>query len=333
MDKLRWGVLGCADIALRAMMPALQRASNGEVVAIASRDLAKAQEAAARHKIPRAYGEYDALLADPAVDAVYIPIPNSPHKPWTVRAIQHGKHVLCEKPLALSTAEVDEIIEAANTHGKVAMEAVMYHLHPQTDRVRQIIRSGDLGQVHLVTAMFTYNLPDPGDIRLVRSLGGGILLDVGTYCVSVARLAMGREPESVLGSARIGPTSDVDEVFTGLLRFPAGEHAAFACSLRGPRQQEYRITGTEGSLTVPIPFAPGTEDRTLILRTGWQRGKEREEHVVVPGADQYQLLAEHFAFCVRSEAQPAIPLTETRANVAAVSKLMESALSGAPVTV
>lgn len=325
MKKLKWGVLSCADIGLRAIVPALQQARNCEVVAISSRDPERARRAAADRGILRAYGDYTAVLADPEVEAVYVPLPNSLHTEWCVRAAEHSKHVLCEKPLALSVAEVDAIAVAASHHGVLAMEAMMYRLHPQTAKVMEIVRSGALGAVEMVSAMFTYHVPNPHDIRLKGSLGGGVLADVGCYCVSVARMVMEGEPVEAMGRARFGPNSDVDEVFAGLLRFSGGRVATFGCALHAPRQQEYHITGTEASLTVTVPFAPGVDDRVLVVRRGWQRGKETEERIVVPGVDQYRLLVEHFADCVMAGAQPLLPLTESRANTAVVGELRKNA--------
>jgi len=325
MRKLKWGILSCADIGLRAMAPALQRARNCEIVAIASRDADRARRVAAERGIPQAYGDYASMLVDPEVEAVYVPLPNSLHAEWCIRAAEHGKHVLCEKPMALSTDEVDAVATAAAEHGVLAMEAMMFRLHPQTTKVMEVVRSGVLGAVQMVSAVFTYHVPNPNDIRLVKALGGGVLADVGSYCVSVARMVMQCEPVEVLGRPRIGPDSDVDEMFAGLLRFPSGGLATFGCALHGPRQQEYRITGSEASLTVSVPFAPGVDDRILVLRRGWQRGKETEERIVVPGADQYRLLVEHFASCVLDDTEPLIPLTETRANVAVLGQLMAGA--------
>ena len=327
MPKISWGILSCADIGLRAVVPALRKSTNGQIVAIASRNLARAQQAAAAHDIPRAYGNYDDLLNDSEVQAIYIPLPNSEHRAWTLRAIEHGKHVLIEKPLAMTPGEVDEIAQAAANKHVLAMEALMYRFHPQTERVLEIIRSGKLGAVQLVSAAFTYHVPNPDDIRLKRALGGGCLLDVGTYCVSVARMAMQGEPTEIVGRARIGPQSDVDEVFAGLLRFSGGRQATFGSTLHGPRDQWYKISGADATLTVTVPFAPGMDDRELMVRRGWQRGKEIEERIVVPGVDQYQLMVEHFSDCISSGRIPAISLSETRHNVDVVDRLMQDARS------
>lgn len=325
---LRWGVLGCADIGLRAVVPAIQRARGAVVAAIASRDLTRARLAAGRLGIEGVHEGYQALLDDTSIDAVYIPLPNALHVPWALRAIERGKHVLCEKPLAITAEGVEEVRAAADRAGVMAMEAMMYRFHPQTRRVVQLVRSGSLGEVQLVSATFTYGLHAPGDIRLRRDLGGGVLWDVGSYCVHIARLAFGEEPEAAAGWARIGPDSDVDEVFAGSLRFARGM-ATFQCSLRGPRTQSYTITGSEASLRSMLPFAPGVDDRTLVIQRGWHRDALSEESEIVPGVDQYQLMIEHFVREVRS-GRPAsnVHLDDTRANVAAVQALMRSAEEG-----
>jgi len=332
-DDLRWGVLGCADIGLRAVVPALQAADNSVVTAIASRNLDKARQAAARLGISTAHGSYEALLEDASVDAVYIPLPNSLHVPWALKAVAAGKHVLCEKPLATRTADIDTLWRAADGAGMLVMEALMYQYHPQTRRVIEIVRSGALGAVELVSASFTYDLANDDDIRLAEGLGGGVLWDVGTYCVHVARQAFGTEPMVAAGMARFGPQGGVDEAFTGLLQFPTGM-ATFGCSLRAPRTQSYTITGSEASLRCPIPFSPGSDDRSLVIQRGRTRDTATEEIVTVTGADQYRLMAERFAEKLR-EARPIrnAHLADARANVAALDALLRSAKSGAFVNI
>lgn len=332
-EKIKWGILSTANIGLRAVAPAIQNSKNGEVVAIASRTLDKCQQAAQEIGAPKAYGNYLELLEDPEIEAIYNPLPNSFHAPWTIKAIEHDKHVLCEKPLAVTPAEIDAIQAAAETNGVLAMEAVMYHFHPQTQRVLEIVRQGQIGVPQLVASAFSYNLPDPSDIRLVANLGGGVMFDVGSYCVSVARTVLGKEPVQVFGQARIGPESDTDEIFAGILTFDEGEQSTFGCNLRGPRDQWYKITGTEACLTVPAPFAPGSDDRKLILQTGWQRGKESEEEIIVPGVDQYQLMVEHFAECTISGEKPSISIAESRSNLVVVDALLRSAREGNPITI
>jgi len=332
-EKIRWGILSSADIGIKALIPAIQLSRNGEVVAIASRSLKKGQQVAKEAGIPRAYGDYADLLADPEVDAIYNPLPNNLHVRLSVQAIEHGKHVLCEKPLAMYPSEIDELAAAVDEHGKIAMEALMYCFHPQTKRILQIVRDGTLGDPLLVAAAFTYNLPNPHDIRFEAALGGGVMYDVGSYCVSVARAVMGREPVLVNGRARFGPDSDVDEVFAGILTFADGAQATFGCCLHAPRDQWCKITGTEATLTVPAPFSPGSGDCTLILRSGWRRGRDVEEKIIVPGADHYQLMVEHFGDCIRSGRPPMVSLEESRANLVVVEALLRSACAGKPIEI
>ena len=249
---VRWGVLGTANIA-RLVIPAIQQSHNGRVVATASRDLARAKTFAAELSVPRAVASYDELLNDPEIDAVYIPLPNSLHKPWTIRAAQQGKHVLCEKPLALTASECDEMIEACDAARIILMEAFMYRFHPQIHKVRGLIAQGSIGKVRLIRAAFSYILADPGDIRRVKELGGGALMDVGCYCVNMARLMIGTEPAEVQAMADFGTGSAVDETFVGLMRFPGGELALFDCSFGYPFRQFVEIVGTEGVIEMPAP--------------------------------------------------------------------------------
>lgn len=324
-ERLRWGVLGCADIAIRAVLPAIRDSSNALITAIASRHGPNAADVAKQFGVPKAYGTYEALLDDPDVDAVYVPLPNSLHVPWALKAIAAGKHVLCEKPLGLSVTEVEQLWQAADGAGVLAMEALMYQYHPQTRRVQELIKGRILGDVQLVSAEFTYGLTNEEDVRLNAALGGGVLWDVGTYCVHVARTAFGSEPELVFGLAEYGGGNGVDEVFAGILKFESGM-ATFTCSLRGPRTQAYTVTGTAASLHCPVPFAPGTEDRSLIIRSGATRRDAMESVEVVPGEDQYRLMIEDFGRLATGEKAPSNhQLQDVRANILVLSTLLQSA--------
>lgn len=329
--KVKWGILGTADIGLRAVIPAIQNSVNGEAFALASRTAEKSKQIADKLGIPKAFGNYNDLIVDTDVEAIYIPLPNSFHTIWAIQAIEHGKHVLCEKPLAVTPAEIDAIKATTYKNDIIVMEAIMYHFHPLTKRVIEIVRSGQIGTPQLVMSAFNYNVPNPEDIRLQSALGGGVLFDVGTYCVSVARNVFGKEPIHAIGSARFGLASNVDEVFTGILTFEDGSQSCFGCCLHGPRDQWYRIIGTEAVLSVSMPFAPGIDDRSIIIRRGWQRGKETEEKIVIPGVDQYQLMVEHFNECIISGITPIISLEESRANMVVVDALLRSAKEGIPI--
>jgi len=307
-----------------AVIPALQRARNARLVAIASRTLARAQEEARRLGIPRAYGSYDGLLEDAEIHAVYIPLPNTLHREWTLRCAAAGKHVLCEKPLAVSAADGEAMIAGCRRHGVALMEAFMYRFHPRTERVLQIVAAGGLGEIRLVRASFTYPARDPRTgIRFDPNLGGGALYDVGCYAVNICRAVLG-DPNDVVASGSIGPTG-VEEVAAGALRFDDGRVAVVDCGLTLPRRQEYEIVGAAGHLTVPAPdaFLPGEADTEIHL----VRGAEREV-VTIRGVDQSQRMVEHFGD-VLSGAPLALPPEDAVGNARTLEALHRSLLSGA----
>jgi len=326
VTPLRWGVLGVANIAVRAVIPPLQRARNGRVVAIASRTAEKAREAAQRLEIPRAHASYEALLADPDVQAVYIPLPNSMHREWTIRCAEAGKHVLCEKPLSLTAAECQEMIAACRRHGVILMEAFMYRFHPRTERVARLVADGAIGDVRLVRASFTFRLQSPENIRLQPDLGGGALYDVGCYGVNVSRLVLG-EPRAALAFGQTGP-SGVDEVLGAVLQFEGNRLAVIDCGLTLSRRQEYEVVGTEGSLTVPTAFLPGTTDAEIHIVQGTEQSV-----VTIPGVNQYQLMVEHFADVVAGQAPLGLPPEDAVANLRAIEAMLRSAGSGHTETV
>jgi predicted dehydrogenase len=310
-----------ANIAVRAVIPALKRARNGRLVAIASRTTEKARDAAQRLEIPRAHASYEALLADPDVQAVYIPLPNSMHREWTIRCAEAGKHVLCEKPLSLTAAECQEMIAACRRHGVILMEAFMYRFHPRTVRVARLVADGAIGDIRLVRASFTFRLQSPENIRLQPHLGGGALYDVGCYGVNVSRLVLG-EPRAALAFGQSGP-SGVDEALGGVLQFEGNRLAVIDCGLTLSRRQEYEVVGTEGSLTVPTAFLPGTADAEIHIVQGTEQSV-----VTIPGVNQYQLMVEHFADVVASHAPLGLPPEDAVANLRAIEAMLRSAGSG-----
>ncbi len=327
MDSIHWGVLGVANIAVRAVIPPIQRSSNGRVVAIASRTVTKARDAARRLGIPKAYGSYEALLDDPDVRAVYIPLPNSLHREWTIRCAEAGKHVLCEKPLGVSAAECEEMIAACGQHGVILMEAFMYRFHPRTLRVAALAREGELGDVRLVRASFTFRLRDPiNNIRLMPNLGGGALYDVGCYCVNVSRMILG-EPREAFAFAHVG-ASRVDEALGGILRFDGDRLALFDCGLILSRREEYEAVGTEGRLTVPSAFLPGTADAEIHLVKGAERTV-----LTTPGVDEYQCMVEQFAGAVLRGVPLRLPPEDATANLRAIEALLRSVKTGRPEAV
>ncbi len=321
-DRLRWGVLSVANIAVRAVIPAMERARRSDLTAIASRSTARAQEAATTLGIPRAHGSYEALLADPEVDAIYIPLPNSMHREWTIRCAQAGKHVLCEKPLGLTAVECDEMIAACRQHRVVLMEAFMYRFHPRTHRVAQLAAEGTLGEVRMVRASFSFAIRNRAtNIRLIPDLGGGALYDVGCYGVNVSRMILG-EPRDALARADVG-TSGVDEVTAAVLGFDGDRLAVIDCSLRTSRRQEYEVVGTEGHLTVPLGFLPGTADAEIHVTKGTEQSV-----ITVPGADQYQLMVEHFEDVVLSGAPLRLPPDDATATLRTLDALYRSMKTG-----
>jgi xylose dehydrogenase (NAD/NADP) len=322
--KLRWGVLSTANIGRAAVIPAIQRSGNGKVIAVASRNEEKARLFADDLGIPRALGSYKALLAAEDIEAVYIPLPNSLHREWTIKAAEAGKHILCEKPLALNAAECDEMEMAARRHGVLLMEAFMYRFHPQTEKVLQLIRQGAIGTVRLIHAAFTFRLAHRAtNIRLQPDLGGGALMDVGCYCVNVSRTMAGKEPVEVQAYAHWAETG-VDEQLVGTLRFADGLLAQFDCALNLERREMYQVVGTDGHLDVPQAFLPGSADTTIIQR----HGRRTETIHTILGVDEYQLMVEHFADCILHQSPVRYPPSEAAANMQAIEALYRSTRNG-----
>ncbi len=326
--KLRWGVISTANIGRAAVNPAIRAAGNSELVGVASRDERKAREFAARWEIPRHYGSYHALLEDDAIDAVYIPLPNSMHCEWTVRAAEAGKHVLCEKPLGLDEAECQVMDAAAQQHGVKLMEAFMYRFHPRTVELVERVRAGQLGEARVVRSAFTFRLTRPDNIRLRPELGGGALMDVGCYCVNLSRTVAGEEPLEVQALARWG-ASGVDEQLAGTLLFPGGLVAQFDCALTLDRREWYEVAGTEAQFTVLSAFLPGTGEVSIQE----QRGRTEPALHKVSGADEYQLMVEHFADCVLHDRPVRYPAAEAAQNMRVIDALYRSARQkGSPVS-
>jgi predicted dehydrogenase len=324
-EPLRWGILGTARIN-RSLVPPLRASKRSTLAAIASRDLARAREWAEEWDVPQAYGSYEALLADPSIEVVYIPLPNDLHAEWTVRAARAGKHVLCEKPLAISLAGVDRITAAAHAAGVVVAEAFMYRHHPQTLKARELVKSGALGEVRLVRGSFTFNLTRPGDVRLEPAQGGGCVWDVGCYPVSFARFVLDEEPVEAFGWQVTGKTG-VDETFGGQLRFRSGVLAQLDCGFRAPFRTEIEIVGSEGSLRVARPFKPGLGE-TLYLGRG-----DAVEEIGTEGQELYLGEVEDMADAILLGRPSRVSLADSRGNCEALLALLRSAREGQPVAV
>lgn len=320
--KLRWGLLSTARIN-RALIPAIRLAARAELVAVASRDVARATAYAKEHEIPKAYGSYDALLAAADVDVIYNALPNSLHAAWTIRACEAGKHVLCEKPLALEAADVDRIEQASRDHARVVTEAFMYRHHPQTRRVRELVTRKAIGEVQLVRGAFTFLLTDRANVRLDPALGGGSLWDVGCYPVSWARYVLGCEPEVAFGWARY-TSRGVDEAFAGQLRFAGGVTLQFDTGFTSPFRTDIEVIGTEGLIRVPRPYKPPvTGDIELVQGDDAQRLKTAPQELYVGEVDD-------LTAAVLDGTPAAIGLADSRANTRALAALHASARSGRP---
>jgi xylose dehydrogenase (NAD/NADP) len=322
---VRWGILGPGRIAPR-LVRAVAANARGELVAVASRDADRAAAFAARHGIPRSFGAYDALLASPEVDAVYVSLPNHLHAEWTVRALEAGKHVLCEKPLALRVEDVDAIAEAAERAGRIAMEAFMYLHHPQTLRVVELARDGTLGRLEVVNGTFSFFLTHPGDPRVDPAMGGGSLWDVGCYPVSFARRIAGEEPDRVNALARFDERG-VDRTFTGQLRFPSGLLAQFDSGFAAPERQRIEIVGGDATLVVDSPFLPEPDGPPPSV-TLWRDGVATA--IDVTSVDQYAAEVEDLTSAILDGSTPRIDLAFSRGTIRTLVDLDRSARANVP---
>jgi xylose dehydrogenase (NAD/NADP) len=322
VTKLRWGILGCAAIADRAVIPAIQASETGELLGIASRDESKARNKAEQFNIPRFYGSYEALIADPDIDAVYIPLPNHLHKQWTIAAAKAGKHILCEKPLALNAEEAQEMVDACKEAGVHLAEAFMYRHHPRIARVKEIIASGEIGEVRGIHGAFTFNgVANKGDIRFVKEWGGGSIFDVGCYPLSAARLIMGVEPEAVTVHALFSPEyGDVDMMASGLVEFPGNVALTFDCGMWANFRNELEIVGTEGTIVLKPSFLPSVENDDIKIQSGDSTRIEGPY-----GVEAYVAQSDQFARTVWGEEQPAYSAQDSVSNM----KLLEACVASA----
>jgi xylose dehydrogenase (NAD/NADP) len=321
---LNWGLLSTAAIN-RAVITPLRMSSRNRLLAVASRQQARADVYATAWGIPRAYGSYEEMLHDPEIDVVYVSLPNSMHAEWAIKAAKVGKHVLCEKPLAISVGDVEAIQAAATKAGVVVAEAFMYRHHPQTLKVQEMISRGDIGQLRVVRGGFTFNIENPEDVRLDPALGGGSVWDVGCYPISYARAVAGADPVQVFGWQVTG-ASGVDEVFLGQMRFTNGVYAQFDCGFRAPERMLMEFVGSAGTITLSNAFKPGTQGELLLCRDGGT-----PEPMTVPGGELYLGEIEDMADAILLGKAPRIGLSDSRGNVATIVALLESARQGRPI--
>lgn len=332
-QRVRWGVLGVAQIATRRVIPAMQLAPACEVAAIASRDLAKARAAARELGIAKAYGSYEELLADPDIDAVYNPLPNHLHVPWTIRAAEAGKHVLCEKPIALNAGEAGSLIEVRDRTGVRIQEAFMVRTHPQWLAARRLAQSGRLGEVRAITGAFSYFNDDPGNIRNVPEWGGGGLMDIGCYLVNIARMLLGREPERVVAACEPDPHTQVDRLTSMILDFGSAQ-AIGTCSTQLAPYQRVQIQGTKGRLEVQIPFnAPPGEACWLFLDDGSRLDGTSIEAIEIPPSNQFAIQGQLFSRAILDKTPAPYRLEDSVANMRVIDALFASARTGSFVTI
>jgi predicted dehydrogenase len=324
MNKVRWGVLSTANHGIVKVIPAMQLGQYCEISAIASRNLDRAQAAARQLGIPKAYGSYEALLADPDIDAIYNPLPNHLHVPWSIKALKAGKHVLCEKPLGLTAAEAQQLLDAARNRPELkVMEAFMYRHHPQWQRAQRLVSEGKIGELRTIQSFFSYYNVDPGNIRNMAEIGGGALMDIGCYCISQSRFIFGAEPRRVFGIMEYDPKFQVDRLTSGILDFGDGT-STFTCSTQLTPYQRVNIYGTEGQVEIEIPFnAP--PDRPCKM---WhQHGSEIDE-IVLDICDQYTIQGDRFSQAVLNDTEVPTPLEDAVANMKVIEALVRSAKSG-----
>jgi xylose dehydrogenase (NAD/NADP) len=321
-NAVKWGILSTADINQK-LIPGAHASPKVDLVAVASRDQARADDYARRFEIERAYGSYEALLADPEIEAVYIPLPNTLHCDWSIRALEAGKHVLCEKPMSRHPDDVAAAFAAAERSGRFLMEAFMYRHNPQTTRLTELVAEGAIGELRLVRSTFSYSLYDEGNIRLRPEVEGGALMDVGCYCVSGSRL-LGGEPTSVQAQAWYGP-SGTDWSLAGTLRFPGDVIALFDCGTALTNRDELEAIGTEGSLFLDDPWH--CLNPTIELRR--DGGTELIE---VGHQDSYRLELENLSDAIRGEAEPLLGVADALAQARTIEALYESAANGSQVS-
>ncbi len=325
---VRWGVLGAAAVARNRVIPGMQRSAWCDIAALASRDERRARSAASELGIPRVHASYDALLGDPTIEAVYIPLPNHLHVPWTIRAAEQGKHVLCEKPIALSAGEAHTLIEVRDRTGVHIGEAFMVRMHPQWLAVRDLVATERIGRLRHINGHFSYYRRDPGDIRSRVEWGGGVLMDVGCYGVMFARWLFGSEPRAAMALVDRDPDMGIDRLVSVMLRFGSG-HASFTCGGQLVRHQRVELFGTERRIEIEIPLnAPSDRPCRILVDDGRETGGTSAEVITLPVVNQYTIQGERFARAIRGVDTFPVSLEDSVANMTVIDALFRSATSG-----
>ena len=329
MKKITWGILSTANIGVKRVIPAILAGPSGRIGAIASRDAGRAASIAAKFAIERSYGSYEALLADPDIEAIYNPLPNHLHVEWTVKALDAGKHVLCEKPIGLDALEAEAIVRARERSGKRVVEAFMVRFHPQWHRIRELVRAGRIGDVGAIQSAFLFTVLDPNNVRNRADIGGGSLYDVGCYPIVTARYVFGTEPQRAVALMDLDPVLGVERLTSGIVAFPAGRQLVFSSALQLAAFQRVVVLGSEGRIEVAVPFTPQKDHACrIVIDTGASldgRSAEVEEFAPV---DQYLLQCEQAAAIFRDEAPQEFPIEDAIANMRVIDALYRSGGSG-----
>lgn len=326
--KVKWGILGAANIAVKKVIPAMQKGEFCEISAIASRDLEKAKADVANLNIPKIYGSYEELLNDSEIEAVYIPLPNHLHLEWTKNAAEAGKHVLCEKPITLNSGEVKELINVRNQTGAKIQEAFMVRHHPQWLKIRELIQGGKIGKIQSITGFFSYNIPDPANVRNRADWGGGCLLDIGSYCINLSRFILETEPNRVSGLIERDDETGIDKLTSAILDFPNAQ-ATFTCAARLISFQRMQFFGDKGRLEVQIPFnIPPDTPTQIFIDDGSNLYRRNLETIEFAAVDQYSLQGDEFSKSILDDTDQVIPLEDSFKNMAVIDAVFRSAESG-----
>lgn len=323
MNTVTWGILSTAKIGIEKVIPSIQQAPNCSVRAIASRSADRAKQAADKLAISHSYGSYDDLLADPEIDAIYNPLPNHMHVPWSIRALESGKHVLCEKPVAMDANEAEELLDAVHEYPDLkVMEAFMYRFHPQWIRAKSMVKEGAIGKLQTINTFFSYYKDDPNDIRNIAELGGGGLMDIGCYCISLSRFLFDEEPTDVVGQWKIDPEFNTDYLASGMLDFGTGT-STFTCATKTAPHQKVNIVGTEGRVVIDVPFNAPLDKPTIL----WYFKDGKTEKITVEPANQFMLQVREFAKSIIEKAPPPTPLKDAVLNMQVIDSFRENANS------
>jgi len=324
-QKVKWGVLGVAGIAVKKVIPAMQKGNWSEIAAIASRDPLKAQDAAARFNIPKASGSYEELLRDPEIEAIYNPLPNHLHVPWSIKAAEAGKHVLCEKPISLTVREAKNLLAARDRCGVKIGEAFMVKTHPQWLRVRDLIAEGVVGKLRSILGAFSYFNRDPKNVRHVVEWGGGGLMDIGCYPITTSRWIFGEEPLRVAAVLEADPEFGTDRLSSALMEFPSG-HSVFTCSTQLVPYQRMQFLGTEGRIEIKIPFnAPNDRPCEILIDNGKDLLGSGITVETIPTCDQYTIQGDAFSKAIREGTEVPVPLEDAVSNMAVIEAMFRSA--------